>query len=258
MEPYEHAEGSGRDVINFGDQHALSKSSKPGFGVAGAGAARPQHGEDRDLRTAASPPEPPSSLVGPEPPRIRPPARRGQRLAGEPEADASSDPLDNREPTPLARALRALDQMRVVVAQRLDALEKLAQEPTRGRDLDSEQRLREQSADLERQRQAFQAEAERWDRERHALIEQLEHDRRLLADAWERLEQEQLQAQAQSGRLGRPTPAGGPGPRSGAAAAAPVALGLEDPVAQAVLRQFQALRRDVQRNASGPSRDRSP
>jgi hypothetical protein len=87
-------------------------------------------------------------------------------------------------------------------------------------------------------------EAEGRDREWAERLEALEHDRRLLAAAWEEVER------------ARTTPAPGPAadaplppvlePRPAAPAAQ---AGPGDPVDRTVLRQFESLRRDVRRAA---------
>ncbi|HWE37806.1 MAG TPA: hypothetical protein VG406_14655 [Isosphaeraceae bacterium] len=85
--------------------------------------------------------------------------------------------------------------------------------------------------------------------ERDEALGRLEHDRRQLAEAWERLERERVAALAAGHRVGGPAPVAGP-PAEPIPAPRPEAAG-PDPVEQAILRQFQALRHDVRRNALG-------
>lgn len=129
----------------------------------------------------------------------------------------------------------ALIRLRDVVLRGLDRLEELA-------------RRRAASGDAA----ALRARVEALEAERDEAFERLEHDRRQLAEAWERLERERVAALA-AGRgaaapapaVGPPTPAAEPRPAPRPAADGP------DPVEQAILRQFQALRHDVRRNAVG-------
>ena len=54
----------------------------------------------------------------------------------------------------------------------------------------------------EQERAALQAEIERHQREWEAQVQALDHDRRLLAEAWERLEHEQIAALSVTGLHG--------------------------------------------------------
>ncbi|WP_152049625.1 hypothetical protein [Tautonia marina] len=128
----------------------------------------------------------------------------------------------------------AMDRIRSHVHHWLDRLEALADATS---DIDHA---------TEQERAALQAEIERHQREWEAQVEALDHDRRLLAEAWERLEHEQIAAlslprsQVEPSRPLRP-PA--PPPVAGPSAER------DDMVDQAILRQFEALRRDVRRTA---------
>ena len=77
----------------------------------------------------------------------------------------------------------------------------------------------------------------------------MEEDRRLLADAWDRLERERIEGHVEAtvARASPPTPADPP--------AAPRVLSAtsgtpDDSVTQAILQQFQVLRADVRRTAN--------
>jgi hypothetical protein len=119
--------------------------------------------------------------------------------------------------------------------------------------LDDEARAAAPGGDLERaareleaKGEELRAEAERRDREWAAHLDALERDRRLLAEAWERLEREQLvlapRARAEPcPPVASPPPAP---PRSALPASEP-----ENPVDRAILHQFETLRRDVRRKA---------
>lgn len=128
----------------------------------------------------------------------------------------------------------AMDRIRSHVHQWLDRLEELA-DATSELDHASEQ-----------ERAALQAEIERHQREWESQVEALDHDRRLLAEAWERLEHEQIAALSvprSPVEPSRPTRALAHPP-----AASPSAE-RDDMMDQAILRQFEALRRDVRRTA---------
>ncbi|MEW4569354.1 hypothetical protein AB1L88_15930 [Tautonia sp. JC769] len=133
----------------------------------------------------------------------------------------------------------AMDRIRKHVHHWLDRLEELADATP---DVDHA---------TEQGRAALQAEVERHQREWEAQVEALDHDRRLLAEAWERLEHEQVAALS-----GTRSPADSPRP-SRAPAPPPVAsppVERDDMLDQAILRQFEALRRDVRRTAESRER----
>ena len=83
------------------------------------------------------------------------------------------------------------------------------------------------------------------------VLEGLEADRRLLAEAWERLEQLQVQYEPRAS----PEPVvSAPSPPPAAASAAASARADDDendPMTRAILRQFQVLSNDVRRAARG-------
>lgn len=144
--------------------------------------------------------------------------------------------------TDAADLIAGLEQIRERVHRWIDRIEERLDDgslpPAAGGDLDRAAR------ELEERREALQAEAERRDREWGSRLEALEHDRRLLADAWERLEREQL-ASVPAARVGTDPPATGLSatpPR-----AAPSGDEPESPVDRAILHQFETLRRDVRR-----------
>ncbi|HEV3122495.1 MAG TPA: hypothetical protein VGY53_11360, partial [Isosphaeraceae bacterium] len=88
--------------------------------------------------------------------------------------------------------MQALDEMRRVLHSRLDALETLARDHARSFGGESEDRLKQQVARLERQCGDLRALADHMRQEQQTSLEQLEHDRSLLALAWDRLEQERI------------------------------------------------------------------
>jgi hypothetical protein len=128
----------------------------------------------------------------------------------------------------------AMDRIRSHVHHWLDRLEELACATS---DIDHA---------TEQERAALHAEVERHQREWEAQVEALDHDRRLLAEAWERLEHEQIAALSvprSPVESSRPARAPAPPPLANPA------VERDDMVDQAILRQFEALRRDVRRTA---------
>jgi hypothetical protein len=140
----------------------------------------------------------------------------------------------------------ALEEIRCTILGRLDAFEALARNRARGSDGETEEQLKQQVAELQRQCNQLRGETERMRQEQRTTFEQLDHDRLLLAEAWDRLEQERLRC-IQHPREERPKAAA-----SSIAPPAPMSsttTGSDDPVIQAVLRQFQSLQRDVRKAA---------
>ena len=119
-----------------------------------------------------------------------------------------------------------------------------------------ERTLQQRQAELEEAWRQVRAEAERQEKEWSASLTQLEADRRLLAEAWERLERKRIDGSGASERHPHThspvqgQPRGAPAALLDAAAVAPARSaaaesGTDNPIAQAILRQFQALSRDV-------------
>ncbi len=157
---------------------------------------------------------------------------RGGPDGGPDGAPTAADPAD-----PAA----ALEQIRAGVHRWIDRIEGRLDDrprsPTVPHDLDRAAR------DLEKRREGLRAEADRRDREWADRLEALERDRQLLAEAWERLEREQVAPAAPTPPV-RAAPAPVPSPT-----AAPSGYEQDSPVDRAILRQFEALRRDVRRTA---------
>ena len=157
-------------------------------------------------------------------------------------------------PPAVAPLVQGLERLRERVRERLDQIEALARDraavPEQTAETSERERvLHQRLAELEDAQRRQRVEADRWEKERQAAAEQLEHDRRLLAEAWERLEREQVEAPATAHAPPRRTPADRP---ATAVVRAAIPADHDDPVAQAILKQFQTLRRDVRRNANGP------
>jgi hypothetical protein len=146
------------------------------------------------------------------------------------------------------------------VLERLNSIETLAQarltsEQATVESTGLKRALERKLADLEESERLFQAEVERKEKEWRVALTQLEEDRRLLAEAWERLERERIDGFGASD----PHPFAhvqGDGPRKGAQAAsipagtlASVASAKNQPATQEILRQYQTHCSDVRRNA---------
>jgi len=151
-----------------------------------------------------------------------------------------------------------LEELRTCVLRRLESIEALAR---RGSGLPSveitrtEQMLRQRIEELELERSRSLADLISEDPSGKQLLTQLEKDRQLLAEAWERLERERIDAIA-AGSLARPAAPAHHHPHPaeglalhGAPAARPTAAAAEtvNPVTESILRQFQTLCSDVRR-----------
>jgi DNA repair exonuclease SbcCD ATPase subunit len=147
-----------------------------------------------------------------------------------------------------------LERLRDRIQERLDQVEALARErlgslPPRVETPEQEGALLRRIAELEEAGERLRTQADRREQEWHDAVERLEEDRRLLADAWDRLERERIEGHVEAtvARASPPTPADPP--------AAPRLLSAtsgtpDDSVTQAILQQFQVLRADVRRTAN--------
>src|SRR5262249_25950446 len=157
-----------------------------------------------------------------------------------------------------------LHRLREWVIERLSALETLARQrpepaPMAGEIAELERALERKLADLKETEQRLSAQAERREKEWSASLIQLEADRRLLADAGERMERERIeylgtqkrdhQPHAQSHGPGRVGP--GTLPQAAVVQTRSTATdsGANNPFAPEILRQFQSLCGDVRRSA---------
>jgi hypothetical protein len=175
--------------------------------------------------------------------------------------DTAMEPRDKQGPAkPGLHALPSglihnLEELRSCVLRRLESIEALARhcsgvssaEITR-----TEQMLRQRIEQLEQERSRSLADLVSEDPSGRQLLTQLEKDRQLLADAWERLECERIEAIA-AGSLARPAAAHHPHPAEGHVVHAPpvprptAAAETANPVAESILRQFQTLCSEVRR-----------
>jgi hypothetical protein len=183
-------------------------------------------------------------------------AWRNRPMANDPFAASSSFPraeMAGRASPVRSALIEGLERIRERFHRHLDAIEALAREqiPPGMQDvLRLEDELRHKAGELESAQLQMQSRIDRWERERQEMIEKIEHDRRLLAEAWERLEREQIKNVAA-------TPVRDPVRETSAPAAqaapAPMRSSVDSdhdqPVAEEILRQFQSLRRDVRRTA---------
>jgi hypothetical protein len=156
----------------------------------------------------------------------------------------SLSPSRDTQPSPLApRDAQSLRRLRDLVAERLERIEALARAQLDARSADP-------SAEVADARTKLQAEREAWDRTRQAQLEEIETNRRLLAEAWERLEAERIEAARHPA-----TPAVAPTPAPTARPpAAPILRSAEldasDSVTRSIMREFQVLRRDVRHHST--------
>jgi hypothetical protein len=162
-----------------------------------------------------------------------------------------------------AALIADLESLRNLVTDRLGSIEKLARDKMLDtRELTAlRESLDKQSAQVEENRRRLRDEAERQQEEWETLLSRLEGDRRLLAEAWERIEHERVETTGVR-EENRGTPAPQSSPANGslrgqphAASPSPIrsAAGPADaynPVAQAILQQFQTLCSDVRHSAN--------
>ncbi|WP_406694950.1 hypothetical protein V5E97_28300 [Singulisphaera sp. Ch08] len=150
---------------------------------------------------------------------------------------------------------QGLERFRDLVHQQLDRIEAMALErnDTPSSHPDPSQReleLRKKIAELEERQARLVTEARRMEQEWQTGMEKIENDRRLLAEAWDRLERERIDGGV--GTTDAPKPSSSPVHDSSATVFRPVvAPESNDVVTHTVLSQFQALRSDVRRNANG-------
>jgi hypothetical protein len=161
--------------------------------------------------------------------------------------------------------MQDLESLRARVLERLQAIETLARERPEPANPESaivavQESLKGKAKELDEMRRRVQEQAKRSQQDWDTSLSQLEQDRRLLADAWERVERERIAFSSapegsQSPRAaGQITHGGATGTQSGPTPTVPIRsagpdAGPHNPVAQAILRQFQTLRSDVRQSA---------
>lgn len=148
--------------------------------------------------------------------------------------------------------IQGLERVRECFEQRLGRLEAAARERTVQPVADRselEQTLEQRIHEYEEAQLGLRAQVERHDQEWRTALEQLEGDRALLAESWERLERERIEGSAATPHAASRVPVAD---RSKAPPVRPrpdPAGPDDDHVAHAILKQFQVLRNDVRRNA---------
>jgi hypothetical protein len=146
--------------------------------------------------------------------------------------------------------IHGLERLRECFEQTLGRLEAAARERTAqpvGDRSELETALQHRINEYDEAQLRLRAQAGRREQEWRASLEQLESDRALLAESWERLERERLEVMAAPPQATNRLPAA---ERSIAAVRPrPVPVDADDPVAHTILKQFQVLRNDVRRNA---------
>ncbi|MFO0907588.1 MAG: hypothetical protein U0794_04370 [Isosphaeraceae bacterium] len=178
---------------------------------------------------------------------------------------ATNDPREPRTRragrTDPASLVEGLERLRDSIFLRLEQLEALVEENAALAGLDPsdrEQALRERVALLEAAQARLMAEVKRREQEWQELLTQLEDDRRLLAEAWEKVERAQLEVQpATPAQPVRPVPMAVGEHAAPQGYRPPVSTPPDDLTTREILRQFQALKNDVRRSAGGPGRSRS-
>ncbi len=177
-------------------------------------------------------------------------------------SDSAMEPREKQRPTKLGRQafpsglIQNLVELRDCVLRRLESIEELARHCSGAPSVEitrTEQMLRQRIEQLEQERYRSLADLVSADPNDKQLLTQLEKDRQLLAEAWERLERERIDAIA-AGSAARPAvPAHHPHPAEGISmhgspAPRPTAAAeTANPVTESILRQFQTLCSDVRR-----------
>jgi hypothetical protein len=162
--------------------------------------------------------------------------------------------------------IQDLERLRELVLERLSSIEMLARDhvasalPTR-ETAAMDDLLEKKSAELEETRRWLQVQAERERQDWIAAMSQLEDDRHLLAEAWERVEAERIESLTgpqtnPSHEFHAENPRVAPNGLPARSAAIPIrsaGAGSDsyNPVAHDILRQFQTLRSDVRQSAVG-------
>jgi hypothetical protein len=179
--------------------------------------------------------------------------------------DTAMEPRSKQRPTKLgSQALPSglvhnLEELRSCVLRRLESIEALARRCSGVPSVEiarTEQMLRQRIDELELERNRALSEPVSEEQSGNQLLTQLENDRQLLAEAWERLERERIDA-VMAGSVARHAPAAHhPHPAEGHATHSlptprpTVAVDTANPVAESILRQFQSLCSDVRRTTN--------
>jgi hypothetical protein len=146
-----------------------------------------------------------------------------------------------------ALAAAEIEQIRASVHYWIDEIERQLPEAVSHAFLEREQKLSQELAWLQQEREELKVELERKAHEWESRLEALEGDRRKLADAWERLEVEQI-AVVGSSRAAATVSVADSAPAPRAPNSRPQTE-TDAAVTRAILRQFEALRQDVRAEA---------
>jgi hypothetical protein len=140
---------------------------------------------------------------------------------------------------------QAFEQLRKRVHEQMAILETLVRRHDASQTAISEPDLCQQQIELEQARLALKAERDRIERERYVVLEELAHDRQLLAQAWENLEREQVKMAVLVAEDRRPIPLTLQSPQQRPPSST---ADQSEMISRAVLEQFHTLRRDVRNN----------
>jgi hypothetical protein len=156
--------------------------------------------------------------------------------------------------------VRDLEDLRDRVLQKLSSIEELARSRAGAASAEItrlEQTLRERVAELETERNLPRSTGDQQEANWKQLLAQLENDRQLLSEAWERLERERIDLAGTGTGAAHHRPRLAEGANSPCSQASlpvaahrqPTVTDAANPVAEKILRQFQALNSDVRRTA---------
>jgi hypothetical protein len=177
-------------------------------------------------------------------------------------SDTAMEPRGKQRPTKLlqqtlpAGLVRNLEELRTCVLRRLESIEELARRCSGDSAVEisrTEQMLKQRIAELELESNRARSELFGEEPGGKQSLTQLENDRHLLAEAWERLERERIDALMAGSVARQAPPAHHPHPADGHATHAMptprpmVSIEPANPVAESILRQFQTLCKDVRR-----------
>jgi hypothetical protein len=183
-----------------------------------------------------------------------------KRGSGQRPVDARAHPGTTEARLRPGTLLHDLEELRDCVLQKLDSIEGLARRRAGAASAEItrlEQTLKQRIEELEIERGRLRSGVDQEQSNWKQLLGQLESDRQLLAEAWERLERERIEVVGAGIASGshRARPAEGsvphvsPTPPPSVAPRAPAGAESGNPVAETILRQFQALCSDVRRTA---------
>jgi hypothetical protein len=154
-----------------------------------------------------------------------------------------------------------LQDLRDSVLQRLESIEVMARRRLSGPTVETsrlEQSLKQKIEELEHERSRLRRGLEEKESACRRLITELENDRQLLTEAWERLERERIDTTVAGGDHNSPAHRSRPSERAAPPVTptptppmkAPTNVDSSNPVSDSILRQFKTLCNDVRRTAN--------